>query len=131
MKKTLKLNCFLAKVPPSRHTKCISPPYSRIFVAKQYKNKNLRCSFKATANAAVKDKIYCFCSMPELSERNFCDGFEIKFTSLLSVIQQAGAPETAAKSVNSLIYFRLVITSANTQVCISLSLTSTQSLNLR
>ena len=44
-------------------------------VAKLYKNKNLRCSFKATADAAVKGKICSICSMLELSERNFCDGF--------------------------------------------------------
>jgi len=44
-------------------------------VAKLYKNKNLRCSFKATADTAVKGKIFSICSMPELSERNFCDGF--------------------------------------------------------
>ena len=65
-------------------------------VAKLYKNKNLRCSFKATAVAAVKGKIYGICSMPDLSERNFCNGLEMKFTSPLGVIQQA---ETAAKSV--------------------------------
>jgi len=69
--------------------------------------------------------------MPELSERHFCDGLEMKFTSLLDVIQQAGALERAAKSINSLFYVRLVITSAYTQVCISLSLTSIRSLNLR
>jgi len=69
--------------------------------------------------------------MPELSERHFCDGLGMKFTSLLDVIQQAGAPERAAKSINSLFYFRLVITSAYTQVCISLSLTSIRTLNLR
>ena len=32
-------------------------------------------------------------------ERNFCDGLEIMFTSLLGEIQQAGASETAGKSV--------------------------------
>jgi len=46
--------------------------------------------------------------MPELSDRNFCGGlerkefllwFERKFTSRLGGIQQAGAPETAVKSV--------------------------------
>jgi len=29
-------------------------------------------------------------------QRNFCDGIEMKFTSPLGDIQQAGAPETAA-----------------------------------
>jgi len=37
--------------------------------------------------------------MPDLSERNFCDGLETKFTSQLGGIQQASAPETNAKSV--------------------------------
>jgi len=37
--------------------------------------------------------------MPELSETNFCDDREMKFTSPLGGLQQAGAPETAAKSV--------------------------------
>jgi len=40
-------------------------------VVKLNKNKNLRCLFKATADAAVKGKIYSICSLPELSERNF------------------------------------------------------------
>jgi len=53
---------------------CITAIFTH-FVAKLYKNKNLRCSFEATTDAAVKDKIYCICSMPELSERNFCDVF--------------------------------------------------------
>jgi len=34
---------------------------------------------KATADAEVTDKISSICSMPELSERNFCDGLEMKF----------------------------------------------------
>jgi len=52
--------------------------------------------------------------MPELSETNFCDGLEIKFTSPMGVIQQGGASETAVKSVRPTpgFYFRLVITSA-------------------
>jgi len=33
--------------------------------------------------------------MPELSERHFFDGLEMKFTSPLGVTWQAGAPETA------------------------------------
>ena len=59
----------------------------------------MRCSFKATADAAVKGKIYSICSIPELSERNFYDGLEIKFMSPRGGIQKVGAPETAAKSV--------------------------------
>jgi len=49
----------------------------------------------------------------------------------MGVTQQAGASDTAAKSVELSFYFRLVITSAQMQVCISLSPTSTQSINLR
>jgi len=37
--------------------------------------------------------------MIEFSAKNFCDGFEMKFASPSAVIQQADAPETAAKSV--------------------------------
>jgi len=39
--------------------------------------------------------------MPELSERNFCDGFEMKFTSQIGGMQQDGTQETATKSVTS------------------------------
>jgi len=46
-------------------------------VVKLHKNKNLRCLFKATADG----------SMPEFSELDFCDGFEMKFTSPLGGIQ--------------------------------------------
>jgi len=66
-------------------------------VAKLYKD--LRCSFKATADAAVKGKLYSIFSMQEFSAKNFCDGLEMKFASPSDGIQQAGAPETAAKSV--------------------------------
>jgi len=38
--------------------------------AKVYKIKNLRCSFKATPDAAVKGKIYSIGNTPELSVRN-------------------------------------------------------------
>ena len=91
-KKTLKLDCFLAKVWYSRHIKYVSPLYSRIYFLKLCKNKNLWWSFKAAADAADKGKLYSTCSTPELLERNFCDGAEIKFTSPLGWIHQAGAP---------------------------------------
>jgi len=39
------------------------------------------------------------CSMPELSDMDFCDDLEMKFTSPLGGIQHAGSPETTAKSV--------------------------------
>jgi len=55
-------------------------------VAKLYRHKILRRSFKATAHAAVKCKMYCICSMPELSERNFSYDLEMKFTSPLGGI---------------------------------------------
>jgi len=71
----------------------IAAVFTRL-VAKLYKN--LGRSFKATAVAAVKGKIYSICSMPDLSERTFGNGLEMMITSPLGVIQQA---ETAAKSV--------------------------------
>jgi len=43
-------------------------------VLKLNKNKNIRCSFKATANAADKRKLFSIGSTVAMSERNFCDG---------------------------------------------------------
>jgi len=64
------------------------------------KNKYLRGLFKAAADATYdKGKLCSICSKPELSERNFCDGLEIKFTLPLGGIQQAGAPKIAEKNV--------------------------------
>ena len=34
-------------------------------VLQLYKNKNLRCSFKATADAVDEGKLYSICSTPE------------------------------------------------------------------
>jgi len=45
--------------------------------------------------------------MPDLLERNFCDGLEMKFTSPFGEIKQAGASETAAKSVTPCFYLSL------------------------
>jgi len=59
----------------------------------------MRFTFKATADAADKGKTHSTCSTPELSKRNFYNGLEIKFTSPLRQIEQAGASETAEKSV--------------------------------
>jgi len=53
------------------------------------------------------------------------------FALPLGGIQQAGAQETAAKSVSPCFYFRLVITSAYIQVYFMLSTSSTRNLNLR
>jgi len=50
------------------------------------------------AQAADKGKVYSFCSTAEISDINFCDGLEIKFTSPLCRIQYTGVPETVAKS---------------------------------
>jgi len=52
--------------------------------------------FKATADAAVKGRIYSIFSMPEFSAKNFWDGLEKKFASPSDGIQQADVPETAA-----------------------------------
>jgi len=51
--------------------------------------------------------------MPKISERNFCDGFEMNFTSPLGGIQQAGAHETGAKRVTP---FYLGLVTASTQI---------------
>ena len=61
--------------------------------------------FEATAGAAVKGEVYSICSMLELSDWNFYDGLEMKFTSPLGGIQQAGAPKTNEKSVAPCIAF--------------------------
>jgi len=55
--------------------------------AKLHKYKNLRCSFKAAVDAAVKRKISGICSPPELSEKNLCECLQTKFTSPLDGIQ--------------------------------------------
>jgi len=52
----------------------------------QTKTKIYDDHFKATAVAADKGKIYSICSTPELSERNYCDGLEIKVISPLGGI---------------------------------------------
>jgi len=67
---------------------------------------------KSITDAADKRKLHSNCSTPEVSERNFCGGLEMKLTSSISGMEQARASDTAAKSVNPCFYFRLVITSA-------------------
>jgi len=68
--------------------------------------------------------------MPEFSANNFCDALEKKFASPSDGIQQAGAPETAAKSVTpcllSVSDYKRVYTSLYFIIT-----TSTRSLNLR
>jgi len=61
--------------------------------------------------------LYSICSIPEILERNFCDGLEMKFAPGLGGMQQVDAVETAAESVIACFYLRLVITSAEIQVC--------------
>jgi len=86
--------------------------YITAIVLKLYKNKNLRRSFKGAANAADQGELYSIRSTPEISERSFCDGLEMKFPSPSGGIQQTGAPETTAKRVTPCFYLRLVTTSA-------------------
>jgi len=98
---------LLNKVWASRHTKCISPPYSSI----QYQtciSQNL-CHSSHIYN--IKSKIYdslCvrmqtmtsyICSTPELSERNFCNGLKMTLISPLGGIHHAGIPEIGAKAL--------------------------------
>ena len=130
MKKILKLDCFIAKVWTSMHIKCISPQYLRIHFLSCAKTK-ICDVLKATPNAADKGKFYTICRTPEISERNFCDGLEMKFAPPLGGMQQVGATETVAKSAIFCFYFRLVVRSSQIQVSILSSLTSTRSLNLR
>jgi len=66
-----------------------------------------------------------------IPEGNFCDGLEMKFSPPLGAMKQVDMAETVANSVISSFYLRLVIASAMIQVCISSSLMSTRSLNLR
>jgi len=60
----------------------------------------------------LQTRMSYICSTPELSEWNFYGRLELKFASPLRGIQQAGAPETAAKIITPCFYLRLVITSA-------------------
>jgi len=69
--------------------------------------------------------------MPELAETNFCDDREMKFTITIRWDTLSWCARNGCEKRDPLLYFRLVITSAYTQVCISLSPASTRSLNLR
>jgi len=53
----------------------------------------------ARVASAVSLRMHFISSKPELSERNFCDSDEMKLTSALSGIQQAGATAATPKSV--------------------------------
>jgi len=48
---------------------------------KLYKNKNLRCSFKAKADAVDKGKLFRSVARQRHQKGIFCDGLEMKFTS--------------------------------------------------
>ena len=64
-------------------------------VVKLYKNKTLRCSFKATADAAHKSTI--------MYSTVACQSYQRGISAMVlkwSGIQQAGAPDTVAKGVN-------------------------------
>ena len=67
--------------------------------------KNIRYLFKATTDTADKGKFYNICSV---SERNFCNGLEIKFAQPPGGMEQADALETDAKSVTPYFYLRFV-----------------------
>jgi len=54
--------------------------YVTVRFLKLYKNINPRRSVKAATNAGDKGKLYRICSMPEISDRKFCDSLEMKFT---------------------------------------------------
>ena len=76
------------------------------FVLKLYKN--LRCSFQATTDAAIKGKIHSICSMPEFLAWIVCNGLQTKFTLPLGGLQEAGATETATKSGTLLMKFSVL-----------------------
>jgi len=94
-KKTLKLDCFIASVWDSRYVKRISPLYSKT-VRKQ--KSTMIISGCCWCCRQRYSKLYSICSTPKLSERNFRDGLEMKYTSRLGWIQQPVASSTVAKA---------------------------------
>jgi len=72
-------------------------------VLKLYKNKI--CNIHIRLRLTLQTNMGHACSTAVLSERNFRDGVERKLTSPLCGTQQAGGPETAAKSVSLLFIF--------------------------
>ena len=95
IKKTLKLDGFFVKIWASRHIKCMSQPYSRVWFLNCTNTKiyDIHLRLRLT----LPTRISYICSTAVLSVRNFCDSLEMKLTSPLGGIQQAGVPETAAK----------------------------------
>jgi len=59
------------------------------------------------ADDADKGKLCTICNTPDISQRNFCDRFEMKFALPLCGMKQVGAAETAAESFISFFYLRL------------------------
>jgi len=113
-KKSLKMtqkNCFFGKVVSSRHIICMSSPYSLIKFQKCKISNIYQFHIKLRAKADIVTRDTFMSSSSELSKKIFCGGHEIKLSSPFCGIQQAGASETAMKSVTSCFYLRLVITS--------------------
>jgi len=54
-----------------------------IFTHLDFWNKNNNLWFLLETSADVMDNLYNVCKMPELPERNFCDGLEMNLTSPL------------------------------------------------
>jgi len=75
MKKSLKLNRFLAKVWAPRHEIYLNAIFTQV-VLHLCKNKNLRCWFKATT-LALETRIGSICNTHGY-QRGICDGLEMK-----------------------------------------------------
>ena len=97
IKNNLKMNCFLVKAWVSfKANKMYTTAIFTHLVVKLYKNKTLRCSFIATADAAHKSTMY---SRPTVACQRYQRGISAMVLKW-SEMQQAGASETAAKSVS-------------------------------
>jgi len=70
-------------------------------VLKLCNNKNLRYWFEATLT--LETRVGYICNTHGY-QRGICDGLEMKLTKPLGGIQQAGAPEAAAKSVTLIVF---------------------------
>jgi len=57
-KKDFETELLLSQGLSFKAYKTLSSPYLRIFLENGTNIKNIRCSFKATADVAVKDQIY-------------------------------------------------------------------------
>ena len=101
MKKTLKLNCFLAKalvqLQGIQNIQYITTIFTHL-VPKLYKNKicDVHLKLRLMLQSRAKYTVFVAC---QLYQRNFCDVLEMKFTSPLGVIQQACAPKQLGKAL--------------------------------